>query len=188
MIYDLIKKNRSYRRFDESYEIERDTLVKLVDLARLSPSGSNLQPLRYYLSNDKEENDKIFSCLGWARRLKDWHGPPEGERPSAYIVILGDQRVSQSFNYDPGIAAHSILLGATEMGLGGCMFGNIAREKLQDLLKLDEHYEILLIAAIGKPVEKVVLDTVNQDGNTDYWRDEQAVHHVPKRKLEDLIL
>jgi hypothetical protein len=61
-----------------------------VNLARLSASAANLQPLRYILSNDPHKNELIFSCLAWAAYLKDWPGPPEGERPSAYIIMLGD--------------------------------------------------------------------------------------------------
>jgi len=188
MIYELVKQNRSYRRFDESYELDRETLVELIELARLSPSGSNKQPLKYILSNDREKNAQIFSCLGWAGHIKDWPGPAEGERPTGYIVILGDTTIKKEYQYDPGIVAQTMLLGAIEKGLGGCMLSNLDKKKLRDVLAIDEQFDLLLVIALGKPVEEVVIDTVGEDGSTKYWRDENQVHHVPKRKLDDLIL
>lgn len=188
MIEDTVKANRSYRRFHESRAVSRETLVELVNLARLSPSGGNLQPLKYIISNDPVTNGLIFPCTAWAGYLQDWPGPSEGERPSAYIVILGDTSISKHFGCDHGIAAQSMMLGAADKGLGGCMIGSIDREKLRANLNLPERYEILLVLAIGYPNEKVVLEDVGSDGSIKYYRDEAGVHHVPKRTLEELIL
>jgi len=188
MIKNLIKKNRTYRRFYEDFVIQRKTLEELVDLARLSASASNRQSLRYILSHQKSKNELIFSALGWAGYIKDWPGPIDGEKPSAYIVMLNDKEVSKYYWCDPGIAAQSILLGATEKGLGGCIFGSVNRDELSSVLKIEERYEILYVLAIGKPKEKVVIETVNPDGDIKYWRDEKGVHHVPKRSLKGIIL
>ena len=188
MIKDLILKNRTYRRFHENVVIKRDTLLELIDLARLSASASNKQPLRYMLSCEKDRNEKIFNTLKWAGYLKDWPGPMEGEKPSAYIVMLNDQEISKNYWCDPGIAAQSILLGAVEKGFGGCMFGSVKRDQLRYSLKIPDKYEILYVIAIGKPKEKVVIDPVTTEGSIEYWRDEKGVHHVPKRSLQDIVL
>ena len=188
MLKGLVFKNRSYRRFHQEYTISHKVLRELIDFARLSPSASNLQPLKYILFSDKKKNALIFSHLGWAGYIKGWSGPEEGERPSAYIIILGDTTISKSFGCDHGIAAQSILLAATEKGLGGCMIGTISKEGLRKTLNIPVRYEILLVLALGKPKEKVVLETVRSDGSIKYWRDDKGVHHVPKRKLDDLIL
>ena len=188
MIEELVKANRSCRRFYQDQAISRDTLTGLVNLARLSASAANLQPLKYLLSHAPERNQAIFSCLAWAGYLQDWPGPPEGERPSAYIVMLGDKELSQDFGVDPGIAAQSILLGAREKGLGGCILGSIQRDRLRQFLKLPEKYDICLVIALGKPKEEVVLEELPPDGSVKYWRDEKGVHHVPKRRLEDVII
>ena len=187
MLRDLIIKNRSYRRFYQDAVIERQTLVELVDLARLSASAANLQPLKYMLCCEPERNALVFPHLGWAGYLKDWPGPAEGEKPSAYIIILGDTEISRSFGCDHGIAAQSILLGATEKGLGGCMIGTIQRQELRKVLDIPDHYEILLVLALGKPKEKVVIESVAQNGDVKYWRDPQGIHHVPKRSLDEII-
>ncbi len=188
MLRDLIIKNRSYRRFDEKQAISEGTLRELVDLARLSASASNMQPLKYILACTPEANARVFPHLAWAGFLKDWGGPAEGERPSAYIIILGDKRIRANAGVDHGIAAQSILLGATERGLGGCIIGAIQRDKLAQELDLPDHLEILLVIALGVPAEEVLLEETGPEGDTRYYRDDQDRHHVPKRPLDELII
>lgn len=187
MLNDLIKKNRSYRRFFEDVKIDIDTLKQFVNNARLCASGANRQPLKYILSNSSEKNKAIFKTLGWAGYLKDWDGPCDGERPSAYIVIINDTSINKTQSLDIGIAAQSILLGAVEKGFGGCMLGNVNREELSKELNLKENYEIALVVALGKPKEEVVIENM-KNNDVKYWRDEKGVHHVPKRAIEDIIL
>ena len=188
MITELVKENRSCRRFYEDQAVAPETLKELVNLARMSASGANLQPLKYILSCDPSKNTDIFSCLAWAGYLKDWPGPAEGERPAAYIVILGDTSISENAGCDHGIAAQTILLGAREKGLAGCMLGSIDRNALRDSLNIPSQLKILLVIAIGKPREQVELETIGSDNSIRYWRDNEGVHHVPKRKLEDIIV
>jgi len=188
MLEDLIRKNRSYRRFYQEAPVEADTLRQLVNLARLSASGANLQPLKYVLSCDPEVNARIFPNTRWAGYLRGWPGPEEGERPAAYIIILNDTQIRKSAGCDHGIAAQSIMLGAAERGLGGCMLGALDRSELREALDIPERYEILLALALGKPKEKVVLEETGPEGEIEYYRDEEEVHHVPKRPLEELIL
>jgi len=189
MITDLIRRNRSCRRFYEDHAIDLETVKSLVDLARLSASAANLQPLRYILSVDPQMNLQIFPCLGWAGYLKDWNGPQKGERPSGYIIILSDSEKANDFvGYDCGIASQSILLGAREKGLAGCMIASVKRQQLRSLINIDLQYKILLVIAIGKPREEVAIEIVGDNNNIQYWRDNAGVHHVPKRKLNDIII
>lgn len=188
MIRDLVIRNRSYRRFREDETIDRQTLMELVDLARLSASAANLQPLNYVITNSPEMCSQVFPTLSWAGYLKDWDGPSQGERPAAYITILADSGISRNVGCDHGIAAQSILLGAVEKGLGGCMIGSIDRNVLRTVLAIPEQLEILLVIALGRPTEEVLLATVGPDGSIKYFRDENGVHHVPKRKLEDVLV
>ncbi len=186
MLKDLILKNRSYRRFFQNEEIDIETLKELIELARFTATAANLQSLKFMLINNSEENEKVFSCLKWAGYLKDWNGPEEGEKPSAYIIVLNDIKIYQNASYDVGLACQSILLGAVEKGFGGCMFGSVNRDSLRQLFSIPAKYEIRLVIALGKPKEKVIIDDITND-DIKYWRDENATHHVPKRKLEDLI-
>jgi nitroreductase len=187
-IRELVLHNRSYRRFNESHSVSQETLAGLVDLARCTASAANRQPLKYIISASKETNNKIFSCLAWAAYLKDWKGPDPGERPSAYIIILIDEKISKDWWCDDGIAAQTILLGAVEIGLAGCMLGSIQKEKLRSELDIPEHLMVRLVLALGEPAESIVLEDIGPEGDIRYWRDEKGIHHVPKRKLEDLII
>ena len=185
---ELVLKTRSYRRFDRSASVSLDTLRGLIDLARQAASGSNIQPLKYVLSADPATNAGIFPLTRWAGYLEGWPGPAEGERPTAYVVILGDTELCREFDRDLGIAAQTIMLGATEQDLGGCMIGSIDREQLRGVLGVPERYKILLVLALGKPAETVVLEPVGPDGNIRYYRDAGGVHHVPKRSLDEIVV
>ncbi len=183
----LAARSRTFRRFDENQRVAKSTLRSLVNLARLSPSGGNLQPLKFMLLNNPRHKALVFPCLAWAGYFPDWPGPAAGERPAAYILILGDTAIRKDFGCDHGIAAQSIMLGAAEAGLGGCIIGSINRPRLRRALRLPARYEILLALALGRPRETVILETARR-GAIKYWRDNQARHHVPKRPLSEMIL
>jgi nitroreductase len=188
MLKDLVIKNRSYRRFDQSNKVDKKTLLEFVELALNTPSGRNLQTLKYFISADAELNSKIFPTLAWAGYLKDWDGPEEGEKPSAYIVILEDTKIGKNLVHDQGIVAQTILLAAVEQGLGGCIIYSIKRNELIEALNLPAHLDIVLVLALGKPVEEVILEPMPANGEVKYWRDEKKVHHVPKRSLEEVVV
>lgn len=184
----LVTHTRTYRRFDQSFEIKTDTLRELVNLARLAPSARNAQPLKYMLINDAENCAKIFPLLAWAGYLTDWEGPAEGERPTAYIIVLFDTTIGNNNYYcNDGLAIQNILLGATEKQLGGCIIGAVNKKELRDIFNIAASLEILYVLALGKPAEKVVLETIKENDHK-YWRDERGVHHVPKRSLDEIIV
>ncbi|MGM0420077.1 MAG: nitroreductase family protein [Bacillota bacterium] len=185
---EMVKSNRSFRRFDQSIQVGREELEDLIELARMTASAANRQPLKYYLSSQPETNQKIFNTLSWAGYLKDWDGPEEGEKPTGYIVILGDKTISKNYFCDPGIAAQTILLGAREKDLGGCIFAAISKEELREALSIPTKFEILYVIALGKPAEKVVLEDLTEETGIYYWRDDEQVHHVPKRSVDELII
>lgn len=190
MFKDDVRKNRSYRKFYESEEVNMRTLEELVDLARLSASGMNLQSLKYILVNEKEKRDLIHPNIKWAAFLKDWCGPKEGERPSAFIMIFKDTSIKNSVvtQIDIGIACQSILLGAVDKGLGGCMIGNFNKGAIYNAFNIKEQYELQLIIAMGKPNQNIIIDEIEENDDTKYWVDKEGNHHVPKRKLEDIII
>lgn len=189
MLKDLVTKCRTYRRFYEEETISTETLRELVDLARLTASTANSQALKFKICNTPEENEKVFKTLGWAGALPDWDGPKEGERPSAYVVILCDLSLGKNKLHDDGIAAQTIMLGAVEKGYGGCMLGNVQRSRLAESLGIDTTCcSIDLVLALGKPKEEVVIVPVKEDGDICYYRNENMVHYVPKRALDDILV
>lgn len=189
MFKDLVLKNRSYRRFYENQKVPMSLLVELAALGRMVPSTANLQAIKFMLINAPEENEKVFRTLSWAGMLTDWPGPEKGERPSAYIILLGDLSLGQNKQTDDGIIAQTMLLGAVEKGLGGCMLGNIQREQLATLLNIDRSkFSIDYVIALGHPKETVVLEEMNSLQGHRYYREADGTHHVPKRALSDLIV
>lgn len=187
-IETLIRENRSCRRFDENQPVAHRTLNWMVDLARMSASAANLQPLKYVISTSPEKNHEIFSCLKWAGYLTDWSGPDVGERPTGYVVILNDTRIASSAGCDHGIAAQSMLLGAVEKGLAGCMIAAVNHPKLQRVLSISDDFEILLVVAVGVPLEVRRMVPMRPEGDVRYYRDADRVHHVPKREMSDIVI
>ncbi|MFT5750413.1 MAG: nitroreductase [Ancylomarina sp.] len=187
MLKELVLKNRSYRRFYQNEGIEKEQLRQWIDLARLGASGRNAQSLRYLTVTNQEFCKKVFENLAWAGYLSDWTGPVEGEQPVAYVIMLNDQCLSKNYFCDDGIAVQNMMLGAVEDGYGGCILRAFKEKNIRELLNISEDYSIIQVVALGKPKEKVVLEEM-KDENIKYWRDENGVHHVPKRILEDLVI
>ncbi len=186
---DLIKQNRSYRSFDESVKLSRETVESFVECARLSASASNNQPLKYYISTKADTNALIQAQTAWAAKLKPRVFPPEGHRPTAFIVICVDTDIVKEparADRDIGIAAQSILLCAASQGFGGLMIGAFKRGEIKQVLTLSENLEPALVIALGKPDEKIVLEETC--GSVDYYRDEDDVHHVPKRPMKEIVI
>lgn len=185
MLEELVKKNRSYRRFYQEQRISKEELLSFVDLARNTASGANKQPTRYYLSVDEPKNEEIYETLGWAGYYTDWDGPIVGERPAAYIVLVSAKEVNAM--HDEGIIAQTILLAAVEKGMGGCMLGNVDRVKLSKVLQLQENMSPKLVIALGYPKEKAYLEEINEGDDIKYYRDKTGGQHIPKICLKDLV-
>ena len=186
---DLIERTRSFRRFEQDKAIDLNLLKELVNLARLGGSARNCQPWQYAIFTESVHCEKIFPYLGWAGYLSDWKGPEPGERPSAYILcflnrnwLRGSDKEAQ---FDLGVATQNLLLGAMEKGIGGCRIGAFS-PKLADIFKLGQHQELSLVVALGYPTEQVVIESCS-DGDIKYWRDENELHHVPKRELSEIL-
>ena len=188
MFKELVLKNRSYRKFDASFEVKDTILFDLIDLARISPSAANLQNLRFMPVWEKPHLDAVFKNLTWAGYLRYWDGPEPLQRPSAYILIICPSETNKFHHTDAGIAAQTILLGATEKGLGGCILASVNKQEVQKSLGIPEKMEICLVIALGKPIEKVMIEDVIDPDDIEYWRDPDEIHHVPKRLLNDLII
>lgn len=188
---DIVIANRSYRGYDESYRFTEEELKDYIDTTRYTASGANIQPLKYYIAYEKEEVALIQSMTKWARALPEHDLPYEGKRPTGFIIICQDKNIAPNLDgcqKDVGIVAQTILLQAASEGLGGCMIGNFKPDEVAAALHFSEHLAPVLIVALGKPDEKVVITEVKEDGNTNYYRDAEDVHYVPKRALEDIVI
>lgn len=191
MLKDLIIANRSYRGYDESRTITKEELESFVDYARLAPSSANIQPLKYCLAWEEESVRKIQKVTKWAGALPELQLPYKGTCPTAFIIICQDTEISSNLNMfqkDVGIVAQTILLAASEIGLSGCMIGSFGADTLKESFGLEENLVPVLVIAIGKGTEQIVLTEVADGESTKYYRDSEGTHYVPKRKLKDITI
>ncbi|MDD4309097.1 MAG: nitroreductase family protein [Candidatus Cloacimonetes bacterium] len=188
MILDIVLQNRSYRRFLENKRLSYSELSELISIARFTPSAANLQNIRYFLIDSVPDCEAIFPHLKWASYLQYWNGPEQGERPVAYILVLAPTNTTKFHHIDTGIAAQTILLAAVDKGFGGCMLASIDKVAVHELFSLPSNLDIVLAIALGYPAEKVEIEDVTDPDDVEYWRDEDDCHHVPKRRLKDLII
>jgi nitroreductase len=186
---ELILKNRTYRRFDESVKVGEEKLISFVDTLRTLSSGRNAQPLKYIVVSTEEGCQTVFDHIMWAGALPDWPGPAVGERPTGYLVVFRDNSIAKDEMWDLGIVAEAFTLLAVEAGLGCCQFGAVKFADLKAALGVtDENLQMLTVIAVGKPVENVELVDMPEDGKFTYFRDEAMNHYVPKRSPAEILL
>lgn len=185
-VYEAAMKRRTIRKFSQK-KIENETLLKFIDAARVSPSSTNMQPVKYIIVNKDETVKELFPLVKWAGYIAPKGNPQKGEEPTAYIVILADTNLRKAgFEYDIGAAAQTILLCAEEEGIGSCWMYSIDRDKIRGLLNIEEQYEINCVLSLGYPAEAPCIE--DENGSIKYYKDLNGTLHVPKRKREDVLI
>ena len=182
--YKAILSRRSIRKFQQK-KISIEKLKKFVNAARLAPSAANLQPLEFYIVNEKELCSKVFEALNWAGYITPKWKPDESQRPAAYIIVFVIEPNNKWYQRDASFATENIILTAEEENIGSCVICKIDKEKIRKALEIPNNMIIDSVIALGYKAEKSV--TEEYDDTIKYWRDEEGVMHVPKRKMEDII-
>ncbi len=188
MLKDLVIKNRSFRKFINKKKLDRNILIELIDMARTTPSSKNLQPLKYIIINKQEDCDFVFSQLKWAWYLKDWSGPSAEEQPPAYIIMCIDKTINEKALIDAGIASQTILLGASEKDIGGCIIRTVNGYAVSKHFYLPSNLEVVMVIALGYPDQIVIMTDIGDDGSIKYYEDNSGNHFVPKRSINDIII
>lgn len=184
-IYELMLSRRSIRQFKPD-SVSRDILEKLVNSARLAPSGANLQPLEFVVIDDEELRKKLFSCLRWAAYIAPDGNPRPGCEPTAYVVILVNLDVRKSgFERDVGAAVENMIITAWEERIGSCWIASADTNKIQKMLKVPEDYMVDSVLALGYPDEEPKIEEMKD--SVKYWKDSKGRLHVPKRRLDDIL-
>ncbi len=186
-VREAIEKRRTIRKFTQR-KIDKTELHELIDCARLAPYGANLQPLKFRTVTDTEEVEKVFSHTKWAAYLKDG-APREGERPTAYIAVLGDINIKKNndFGVEASAAITTMSLRAVELNLATCWFGSIDRDEISKILGIPENLKLVYLLAVGEGAQKSVACEMKDD-DVKYFLDENGVLNVPKRSLEEIII
>jgi nitroreductase len=185
-IFDLLQKRRTIRRFTQA-KIPIDVLSSIVDCGRKAPSGMNKQPLEFFLVDKDDLLPKIFEQTRWAGYLpkEDGH-PPDGWRPTAYVVVLVNKDISAErlCAHDVGAAVENMILAALEQGVGSCWIASVTRDAVAEILDIPDTHAIDSVLALGypdeQPIEVPVTDSIK------YYK-KDGVLHVPKRKFDDIF-
>ena len=184
-VHEAAVKRRTIRRFKQEL-ISFEILKKIVNTGRLAPSSANLQPVEYVIIDKPDLVEKVFDTLKWAGYITPAGNPPPDQRPVAYIVVLTNkEKNSGNCERDAAAAIENMILVALEEGIGSCWLGAIDRDKISRMLELPEHIFVDSVLALGYSNESPKVEEM-QD-SVKYWKDEEGVLHVPKRKLEDVL-
>lgn len=181
---DAILARRSIRKFSPE-PVSRELLTQLVEITRLYPTGGNLQPLRFAIVTNPRLTDAIFPDLKWAMYLPGYT-IGETERPTAYVVLLRDSRISKKCDYDVGAASALLMVAAADRGIGSCPIGNFTAAKVSALLGLEEDLHPELVIAMGYPAQES--RPVPMEDTIRYRQDEAGNFLVPKWNTEDILL
>lgn len=184
--YENIISRRTIRKFKPD-RIDPELLREMVNAARLAPSASNLQPLEYLVIDDEILKEKIFPNIAWAGYIKPEGDPKEGEKPSAYIIILADKKINPAPERDIGASVENINLVAEEEGIGCCWIGAFKKKQVNQIIDVPENLSAELILALGYPMEVPVSEDVEKGSSLKYYKDDSGTLHVPKRSLEDVM-
>lgn len=176
--------NRRTIRLFKNKEVSTDTVIKLAELSRTYASGGNLQPIRYIVVTNQSFRDQIFDTLKWAAYLPNFEIRAE-QRPMAYVILTGDNRVKKNCQFDLGAAATTLMLAAEEEGLSTCCLGSFDTRKIISLFALPEWEEPLLVIALGYPDQKS--RAVPMEDSVKYYEDEDGCLCVPKRMPADIV-
>jgi nitroreductase len=183
-VYEAILSRRSIRRFQQK-PISIEILKKFVNAARLAPSAANLQPLEFFVVTEKELCLKVFKALSWAAYIRPIWVPRMEDRPTAYIINLIKNPKNKWAGRDVSFASENIALAAEEEGIGSCIMCKIDKDKIQENLNIPKDFIVDSVIALGYKAEESVVEDL--EDSVKYWRDENEVLHVPKRKLEDVV-
>ncbi len=184
-VFEAICRRRSIRRFKQD-PVPAETLDRLVEAARLAPSGANLQPCEFLVVDDTALIPRVFELLQWAGYIRPAGTPGAGEQPVSYLIVLiNHERKEQGGRHDAAAAIENILLAAVGEGLGTCWIGSVDRTRLAALINMPGTYEIDSVIALGKPAEDPALEEMAD--NVRYWKDEDGRLHVPRRPLLDIL-
>jgi nitroreductase len=186
-IEEAIYKRRTIRRFRQK-PIDIEILKKLIDYARIAPMARNIQALEFIIVKDDKIRARVLKLINFAGSLPEEQRTPEpGREPTAYIIVLLNTSIKESYvDFDVGAAVENILLGAIKYGIGSCWMGNINGRKIKGLLNIPDNYQIKHVISLGYPDEESVIEPFN--GSFTYWKDDTGLMHVPKRSLDNLIL
>ncbi len=184
-VSEALKKRRTIRKFTQK-AIPQEDLLEFIEYARIAAYPANMQPLKFVIIQSKELCEQLFPCTKWAGYLPDG-APKENERPTAYIAVLGDNSIKNSFEVEAGAAITSMMLGAVDKGLASCWIGALSKPEILDVLDLNnKDLSLLYLLALGYPAQES--QVCDMDDSVKYFLDDSGTLNVPKRSMDEILI
>jgi len=148
-VFEAIQKRKSSRSY-ESKPVPKETLEKLLEAARLSPSAKNIQPWHFIVVTEAEKRKALSEGI-YAKFLT---GVP------AVIVLCGDEKASPDwYVVDVALAGENMVLAATAEGLGTCWVGSFDENDVKALLGIPDTLRVVALLAVGYAKDKTNITT-----------------------------
>ncbi|AZR72285.1 nitroreductase [Anoxybacter fermentans] len=147
--YQLIKTRRSVRKY-ESRPVEEEKLMRILNAARLAPSGKNAQAWKFIVVKDQELKEKIVKAAKGQKFL--------AEADCIIVCCVNEEEVYQghgnymtSFAVDGAIAMDHLILAAHYEGLGTCWIGAFFEDQIKEILNIPDPYRVVAMTPLGYP-------------------------------------
>lgn len=162
---ELIKNHRTYRDFDEGYELPDEQLQEILAAARQAPSWMNGQMYSIIVIRDKHIREQLVA----------WNpGNPHMLKSSVFLLFVADlyrtKLVAEAYQTgypvdkgldslltattDTALALQNAVTAVEAMGLGAVVVGSVRKniEEISRLLKLPDYVLPIAGISIGKPI------------------------------------
>lgn len=150
--YEVVRTRRSIRSYKPD-PIPDDVLTRVLDAARIAPSGSNRQPWRFIVVKNEALKRKLVPACG-----------NQGFIAEAPVVVVacgldigwnrGGYMGSMSMLVDVSIAFTHLILAARAEGLGTCWIGSFDNRRVKEVLGIPEEYNVVAITPLGYPARE----------------------------------
>jgi nitroreductase len=148
-LYDVIRTRRSVRVYRPD-PIPEQVLMRVLDSARIAPSGSNRQPTRFIVVTDSETKSKLVPMCHDQAFL--------AAAPVVVVACGRDIKYNRgewmgrcAMIVDVAIAVDHLTLAARAEGIGTCWIGSFSNARLKEFFKLPAEVDVVALTPLGYP-------------------------------------
>ncbi len=185
-LMDLIRTNRTYRRFKQT-AVSDEIIAEVLEAARNAASAANRQPLSYVVVKSQKKVEEVFALTKWAGYLPPEQGQPKkGEEPVLFIGVVENMDINKNCDTDAGLAIANMRLAAWAHGVGSCIIGACNKLELSRMFGLTQNQVLHTVIAFGYPSHASSIEDMKND-DVKYYLDGNRNYVVPKRRIDDVV-
>ena len=138
-VEQAIKTKREIRKYDQSKEVDEETIKKILEAGRLSQSSKNNQPVRYIVIQDKEKLSELSRCT--------YSGDFLTQASFGVAVVTEDAKLPE---IDSARSVQNMMLQAWSLGVGSCWITNFWEKGLKILdVPMNGRYKLITVIPFG---------------------------------------